>query len=463
MGISASRALFAALFVGAVYASLSPHARVEATLDLALTPARALAELAAPLSWMQFRTIRAAESALAERAGSELAARSSFETAERNAALPATAALREQRRFVHATVVGRREQHFDSLVIEPDGHDVSGLEPGLPVVAGDAFVGRIAEIEPPPSNRVIVELVTAKTFTVGALLEPLAGAQAEPIRLVAGGVVTARRRAARRELAIAVHNPSRSRLHRSLVRVDESFAVLERFAEQARGFELGTLEERDDGEWAIRPRLDYAAGLFQVAIVCPPESARPDAGEPEDILFDGHWREARVLSRGEPSLARTGLKLGVGEWQGARTGSAVVAGVRLVGLVARVAPLWSDVRTLDDPGLALPVVASVEGCEQPVALGRLQSLGRARSRESGDVRMRWDALMPLDGDASTPRRKARLFTASGSPLVPRGLLLGECELPAGPGPHELVVRRDVEPLHLGKLWLRASGESESRP
>lgn len=449
--------------MGAVYASLSPEPRVEAALDLALLPARALAELAAPLSWMQFRTIRAAESALSERARAEFDARKDFEAAERRAALPTTPTLRDRRRFVHATVVGRREQHFDRLVIEPDGRDVAGLELGLPVVAGDAFVGRIVEIEPPPSGRVVVELVTAKRFTVGALLEPLLDAESEPIRLVAGGVVSDRRRGARREHAIAVHNPSRSRLHQALVRVDDGFSVLERFAEQAQGFELGSLEERDDGEWSIRPRLDYSAGLFQVAIVCPPECARADAGEPEDILFDGQWREARVLSRGEPTLARAGLKLAVGAWQGARTGSAVVAGVRLVGLVARVSPLWSDVRTLDDPGLALPVVASVEGREQPFALGRLQSLGRTRSSAQGELRMRWDPLVPLDGDLNGRTRRARLFTASGSPLVPRGLLLGECELPAGPGPHELVVRREIEPLRLGKLWLRAGPGSESRP
>jgi hypothetical protein len=202
--------------------------------------------------------------------------------------------------------------------------------------------------------------------------------------------------------------------------------------------------------------------LFQVVVVCPTDVARAPDAEIEDVLFDGGWREARVLSRGEPTALREGFKLAFGKWNDARVGAAVVTGARLVGVVGRVAPLTADVRTLGDPGLALPVVARVDGLERPLALGRLVVAGRVHSgADAGALRLVWDAVVPLDvGESATPLR-ARLFTASGAPLVPRGLLIGDTELPSGRGPHELVVRQSLDGLDARSLWVRTELEERA--
>jgi hypothetical protein len=200
----------------------------------------------------------------------------------------------------------------------------------------------------------------------------------------------------------------------------------------------------------VEPLLDYRAGLFQVVVVCPADVRRHAERSGVEELDDGRWRKVGATTSGDPSPWREGLKLGAGAWNGVHTGAAVVSGSRLVGRVARATPLSADVSLLGDPGCWIPAIARIAGREQPLVLGRLVSLGRDAD-DARAIRIHWDAVLEWDGD--TPA-DAELFTGSGEPLVPRGLLLGTARVPNGPGPHVLVVRQPVDTSAVRRLWVR---------
>jgi hypothetical protein len=180
-------------------------------------------------------------------------------------------------------------------------------------------------------------------------------------------------------------------------------------------------------------------------------------------LFDGAWLATRAFTCGEPAHGREGLKISAGRWSGARDGAALVTGVRLVGLVEHAGPLWSDVRTLGDAGLRLPVLARIEGRDAPVALGTFVARGRASEQGASVLVFEWSAVVPLgdvDPDASV---HATLFTGSGDPNLPRGLVLGEADLPGGVGEHRIVVRQDIDVRELSALWLFRGERSGIKP
>jgi hypothetical protein len=173
----------------------------------------------------------------------------------------------------------------------------------------------------------------------------------------------------------------------------------------------------------------------------------------DNLLFDGAWRATRALSCGEPAHGREGLKISTGTWSGARDGAALVTGVRLVGLVAHAGPLWSDVRTLGDAGLRLPVFARIDGRDAPVALGTFVALGRESERGESVLVFVWNAVVPLGDVEAGASVHATLFTGSGDPNLPRGLEFGQADLPGGVGEHRIVVRQDVDVRELRALWL----------
>jgi hypothetical protein len=137
-----------------------------------------------------------------------------------------------------------------------------------------------------------------------------------------------------------------------------------------------------------------------------------------------------------------------------RVGAAAVVGPRVVGRVVSARAFDAELALLGDPGLSLPVLASIEGRAAPLVLGRLVALGRD---DDGALRFAWrrrgDTGGPdlEGGDEPWP---ATLFTGSGDPGLPRGLVIGHTVLPVGPGPHVLRVADDADLRRLGNVHLR---------
>ena len=456
MGGTAGRSLFLAALVGCAWLSLRPDARVEGWLDVALAPTRVVAELSAPLRWLNARSVAAAEERLAERADADYAQRRALYASERAAALPTDPALSFARRFVHVEVVGRRPGHFDQLEVRVDGDSCRGLARGMPVCHGNVYVGRLVELDVPRPGRAWVELVTARDFAVGARID--ADATHPEVRCVVGGLADVSRENEGR-LYLAVSTPSARTLGAASARVDESLSPLARFAQEAHGFLLGQPQPDGEGEWVLRPFVDFRSGLFELVVAAPADIDRAVDVPLSDELFDGRWSEARVTSSGEPSAGREGFELALGAWQGVQPGAALVNGARLVGRVVHAGALDCDAQGLGDRGFAIPVLARVDEMRAPLVLGEFVSLGREREQ----LVFHWDAPLGITAPAGVERVRASLFTGSGAALVPRGLLVGEAWLPTGPGPHR--VRVEVEPgLELqGRVWVRMDTGTEAAP
>lgn len=450
------RSLFLAALVGCAWLALRPDARVEGWLDVALAPVRVVAELSAPLRWMRARSVAAAEQRRSERADADYAQRRALYAAERQAALPTDAELSFARRFVHVEVVGRRPGHFDQLEVRVDGDSCRGLARGMPVCHGNVFVGRIVELDAPRAGRAWVELVTAREFAVGARIA--ADASHPEVRCVVGGLADVSR-ANEGRLYLAVSTPSARALGGASARVDESLSPLARFPAEAQGFLLGEPQPDGEGEWVLRPFVDFRSGLFELVIAAPADIDRPADVSLPDELFDGRWVQARVTSSGEPGVGREGFELALGGWQGPRAGAALVHGARLLGRVAHAGALVSDAQGLGDRGFAVPVLATVEGARAPLVLGEFVSLGRER----GELVFHWEAPLGIAAPAGVQRVRASLFTGSGAALVPRGLLIGEAWLPVGPGPHRVRVESEhgLEPQ--STAWVRLDAAEGGAP
>jgi hypothetical protein len=430
-----------------VVLSLRPVARVEAAVDVLAAPLRLAAELASPLRLVGRARALAAERRFADSAEEDL--RQNLAVLEELAAsaLPSDPALRAGRRLVPAEVRARARGERDRLRIVLS--DARGVVPGLPVVLGNAYVGRVAALGvegsagPEAEGMAEVELVTARGFHVGARVQE--GPGGSEVFMTVGGVESEPARDARgeRTLRLAVHNPSDRELAGGIARVHELFAAPDEPVALADGFLLGAVLH--DGErWTILPELDCLDGLSRVVVVAPPAALAPlDAGE--RVLLDEDWLKVAPLALGDPAPWREAVKLGAGRARGVRPGAAVCSvGARLVGRVTRAGPWTADVSLLGDPGFHVVAVARFEDGGEPRALGRVVSLGRTRE---GRVRLRWVPRVSFgqEGGAAAEWRAAQLFTGSGERGLTSGLYLGEALVP-------LAVRRDeaVE-LELGTL------------
>lgn len=437
--------------------ALRPHPRVDGLVHLATAPSRVLAELAGPVDLFQRKRVRAAEEHLGRGAEAEMARSHRLRSDLRRHALP-EAASSVDRRLIHARVLRRIPGDADRVEIELAGGHGVGLRPGMPVVVGEVYVGRVERLGGEGSGLdrrlAIVELVAGSDARVGARWIPDetggedggGAARALGFRMVVGGLV-ASGRAATQDPRLAVHNPEVRELGAGVVLVDEGPSALDEFADQARGFRLGRLEVDGRGVPGIVPELDYAAGLAQVVIVAPATIDRPADRGPENLVEDLPWRGARRLGAGDPDGRRAGILLGIGTLGGVRRGAAVVHGMRLVGRVDAARPLASTVRLIEDPGASVLALARVGGREHPVALGRLRSLGPVEPPPDGlgpgerVIRMGWTPVVPLPSPPEGRRAwNAEVFTASGESGVPSGLRLGIAGLPGGPGPHEIWLR-----------------------
>lgn len=428
--------------------ALRPDSRADFALDALFSPTRLLSEACAPLRWLRLRTARAAESALVQNEAREHEARDRLHEVERGAAIPQSPELRANRRFVHAEVVERTSRNFDSLIVRVDGMDSEGLEPGMPVVAGDEYIGRTARLEPPRAGEVLVQLSTSREFAVGAVLDAL-DETGEPIRCVVGGVAVGSR--LRGELRLALSSPSRRALPAADAHVDELASPLAPFAPQAAGFRLGRVEATPRGDYAIVPDVDFRSGLFRVAIVAPAAIERRTDYLPFDPLYDSNWIAARVLSIGQPDERREGFEISAGRWSGVREGAAFVVGARLIGRVRRAGPFSADVATLADPGWSLHAVALAADSDRPVILGALVALGRAAD-DVNTVEFEWNSRGVRQ--AGEDGLEVQVFTGAGQPGVPSGLWLGSTRLPGEPGVHVLRLAQQVDARNAPRGFVR---------
>ena len=468
MGLTRKRTLSLVAFVALVVASLRPVPWVERVAGWALVPARVLAELGLPVSWLRAGEVRAAEKELSGGLAEGRARCAEVVRLDRASARPRSEELRAGRTLMQAEVVGRPDRRKDRVVLElaPEAE----LREGLPVVRGDHYVGRVESVPEVPlgaPRRAVVALVTGSAFRIGArVLEPgpaggPAGAATGDTRgaatgdargdvgLVVGGL--APRVPGENALLLAAHKPSRRRVGSGRVVVHDRDALIEEdLARLADGYALGELEEaRIAGSRVVvvRPGLDYRDGLTQL-VVLGPGAVERDVALEHDPFDERDWLWADVAFPGGPSFWREGRKLGIGRARGVEDGAAVIFGARLVGRVLRAHLASADVALLGDRGLVLSGLARVEGRADPLPLGRLTVLGRTRD---GTIRLAWDALVPFEGPHPA---RAEVFTGSGLAGVPRGLFVGSVVLPVGPGPHVLELA-DVPALgDLGRVQVR---------
>ncbi len=444
MGLSRTRTFYLVITLTLAVLALRPVPRAERALDWALLPARVLVELAAPVGWVRGRETLAAEGELARSMKREERAHGELEGAILDSARPKDVQLDpEQVGSVRAEVVGHTARQLDHIRIVM--RDFSGLQVGMPVVSGDHYVGQIVRIPDPDDPRCAdlvrtgeleVQLITGSAARVCARIS--SGGAQDLCQLVVGGVAKPQA-----PIYLDVHYPSKRRVLNGLVQVDEPRGESP-YSYLANGFRLGELGEvsysRAKGEpgqaLCIDPGLIYDSGLNQVFVLFP-AGLRPDEDYASgSALKDGNWAPARLFLRSEPSSWRDGRKLAMGRSRGVQVGAAIASGARLVGRVARAGWLVSDVQLTGDPGFSLPAIAMVERKGQgrvPLVLGRLRGRGRDRR---GELLFEWQAAK--QESAALP---ATIWSGSGDAGLPRGLLLGQAELPPGPGPHLLRIRR----------------------
>ena len=449
---STSRLLFACAFVASVALSVRPNAWVERGARVVAAPTRLLAEFCAPLRWLRLRSAHAAQAQLIEREELEHSARVELRRQQRVAAEPDAPHLRAGRRFVHAEVIDRSVERYDTLLVRLDGLESAGLAPGMPVVHGENFVGRVLQLDAERRGHALVELVTARGFAVGARLEH-ADARGATVRCVVGGIAAHSLRGRAPRLALVA--PSARELPASNVYVDEGLSTLAPYREQAAGFVLGRVEAAPFGEYVVVPGLDLLGGPFRVAIVAPDGVQRPQGLEPYEPLSDPLWAPARVLARS--AGAREGFTLSVGALDGARRGAAFVVGSRLIGRVLEVDELRCSVANLADRGWLLPAVAlpldGVGGDVRGVLIGLGAAPDDARAFEcewrAAHARERADAQFEV-----------QFFTGSGAPGVPSGLWLGAARVNNSAEPQRVRLETGVDLRATPRGFVR---REESKP
>ena len=439
--------------------AVRPVSQVDESVELVLSPLRALGESAVPVVWANGRSVRGAESAESERAAEYSMEAELLGEELLRLARPTAPKLFEGRDLVPAVVVGRDKKNSDLLFVRVT--DTTALVPDLPVVHGNTYVGRIAEVDH-VRLEVAIDLVTGPGFAVGArLLESLT---TKPIWMTVGGVFAEKKLSKRsvERLALVVRNPSDREAPGGAVVVGELLADIDPFASLAEGYALGTLDEfASTEERKLLADLDYGAGIFHVHILCPEGTRQGAIDELELAISDPDWRPTRRLSVGDPSSWRGGVKLAAGRKVGVEPGAALISNLRLVGRVERASEWSSDVRLLSDPGLSLVAVARLQDGEEPLVLGRLISLG---VDETGEwIRFRWERVVGVGPNApASDVLDARVFTGAGDSGLPAGLFIGDARLSRAVDPEvgaPLVFVRASQASTLGKLWIRTAMET----
>ncbi|MHC4376493.1 MAG: rod shape-determining protein MreC [Planctomycetota bacterium] len=517
-----SQWLFGLLLLGLAVQSLSPIGALERVGNAFSGPLRAGIQLIWPLRAVDRlgqSAVRAAErgSSAAERAAAAAEDEARAGRLLRELffdALPADPALLAGRRVVPAEVIGRSSRDRDQIVIRTWRGE--GLSVGQPVVWRDHFLGRVESVESGEGDRSVlrVRLITDPAERVGAALLPPDDAidpgllGYEPVDLVVGGIVldepevpagsvsaeqegsgsldqgTSEGReespqraepGRSRKVRLMAHHPERwhapwqSEGLSGEVVVRELLPELDPFHQLVNGYRLGTMARTGgDGVLRVDTQVDYLDGLYHVAVLTPGQGgARVQAQlavEPEHPLSESRWLRVRAVTPGDPSAWRRSLQLNRGVESGVRTGAAVISGAYLVGRIHSAGPLGAEMHPLTEPGCSvLAAAAPLDGASQPRIMGRLISLGR--ESVSGRPLLSWRAHNPLDRlphEAPGDTRTLELFTGTGEPGLPAGLLLGTAEVPVGEpedGVHVFALDGAPDPQNArGPLWVRLPDE-----
>jgi len=439
------------LVVALVLAALRPMAPVDRLLDGLAVPTRWVVGLSAPLRWIESSRTSAADAEALERRDAEGFAGALLALDLRAAAEPSTPANRLGRRMVPGHVSGRVVGRRDSVWVAFDPRlGTLGVPVGAPVVVGEAYLGRVAALEP-ERGRARVDLVTGRAFYVGGVHET------GGLRMTVGGL-----HGTSGAPKLAVHNPSERRFRSGLVRVLEPELLSDEVAHLADGYVLGELSEEAEGAWAVEPVVNFKSGLFQVTVLVPVSSPRPPEPDPIATLADGDWLATQAVTAGDSFRGRRTLRLGIGAWQGVEPGAAVVAVTRLIGRVDPLhpaAPMSARVRLLGDPGLELHVMARLDHDASAQVLGRFVGLG---VDTDGTPLFEWESPLGLPGQARDSV-EATLYTGSGLVGLPDGLYLGRATLPCEPGAHGIRLTDFADGLEHARLWVRArTGVGEAR-
>jgi hypothetical protein len=427
--------------------ALRPVAPVERAAGWLFAPARWLAELARPLTWLEVRSVRAA---LADAEAAEAAERESARAlllSEQESALPRDPALRAGRGFLVAEVLERPKDHDLVRVRFPRG---AGVQPEMPVTCGDVYLGRVLRLDPKRPGEGIVQLVTDEGLRVGAQ----AGGPDGP-RLVVGGLVNLRRRDAG-VLHLGAQHESREALTGEVRVLEAGGGPLAALRARADGFRLGRLvpiSDRGRRLITVETGFDYAYGISQVAIVGGSELSTAGPLLAEDPFDESAWTPARVTIAGDATPGRRTRRLAFAAGAPVQAGAAVALGARFVGRVESAASGSAVASLLGDPGLEVPAVALVAGAAAPVPLGRLVVVG---STSDGRVRLRWDAREVAPGAAPRPSGRARIATSAGERGVPSGLWVGACDLPAAQRTQELLLEPAQAPEGLLRVLVRVA-------
>lgn len=437
-----------------VLVSLRPVRPVEQALDVIFAPTRWIAELAAPLRWVESARFAREDEALAKMRGEEGRAGADLALDLRSAAEPTEPALRLGRRLVPGLVSGRVKGKRDSIWLQLDPRNGTiGIPLSAPVVLGEAFVGRVAQLDPDKS-RCRVDLVTGRDFFVGAVHEGDPG-----LRMTLGGL-----HGNDGEARLAVHNPSERRFRTGRVRVLEPQLLSRAVSHLADGYLLGRLREESEGPWSVEPVVNFKSGLFQLVVLVPSDTERSQELDPIATLADGGWRATGPLSAGDGLHGRRTLWIKGGSLAGIEPGAALVATTRFVGRVDpahSVPPLSARVRLLGDAGLELHVMARLDEDFSARVLGRFVGLGMG---PSGAPEFEWESPLGLGPEFQTGERvMATLYTGSGLEGLPEGLYLGRAELPTNDGKHTVQLTSWADGLAHKDLWVRTKPLIEALP
>ncbi len=445
---SGSRTIvLAGAFVLAALA-LRPFPPVERAVDFLFVPARFARELLRPLGWLSTREVRATLAHADEAFALERASSRQLLAAQIEAALPSDPRLRENRAFLVAEVLERDPDDSDLLRVRfPPG---AGVEVDMPVVQGDAYVGRVREVDRRRAGEGVVELVTDERHRVGAVVHDGAPDSAG---LVVGGLVEARvGRSA--SLLLGARFESRPIASGTVV-VGESAAGprAERRA-RADGFRIGNLRvlsDRGRSILGVETAFDYAHGLSAVAIVGGPELATAGPLFADDAFDDARWTSARIALAGDSSPHRRTRHLTFDDAARVEVGAALGLGARFVGRVVEANDGRAIAAMLGDPVLEFGGVAALSGRREPLQLGRLRSLG---FEADGAVLLEWIAREDHVEAMGRSAGPARIATAAGDRGVPTGLWVGTCVIPEGPGRHVLRLVPLQNPASLLRVRVR---------
>lgn len=433
---SRSRTIWFVALGTLMYASLQPGTALEDYLDRALLPARVAGELVRPLAWLARDEVNAAEPDVVATEAAYRARALAVLAREQEHALPEDLELIRGRGFVHAQVVERNPRTPDRVTVQFDPR--APIAPGMPVAAGDVFIGRVGALSRDRAGEAFVDLVTEKSFRVGACVGAPDGTQVE---LVVGGVA-AGLKLRRDELHLAVHAPSARGVEKGTVRVLERDVErgLDPWRGLANGFRLGEWSQLAFGGAnvpAVRAEIDLAAGPYQVVALTRPEMAEagaPLACDPFDVA---RWIPTRSLAPGAASTGREGRVLAHGRRAGIGDGAALRRGSVFLGRVARAGEWTSSARLVGDAGFEVHALAEIEGVDAPLPLGVLVS----RGRDGAELELAWENRIDADaGDAAPLMQRAEIYTGGGDRSVPAGLHLGSAMLPRARGEHVLRVK-----------------------